>query len=124
MDTCDDDDYKDKGTDRYSLNLIHLLHYLLVYLLALLVLALTGYIDLCIDSIFIMLVSRRVWTIEEDNAIRGLVSQYGTKSWSVIADHIVKGTCTYVFNRSKFIFFDIYTHNTFICRLPNSMEKW
>ncbi|KAG5189164.1 Homeodomain-like protein, partial [Tribonema minus] len=33
---------------------------------------------------------RRVWTKEEDEAIRGLVLQYGTRSWSVIADHIAK----------------------------------
>ena len=34
--------------------------------------------------------SRRVWTKEEDEAIRGLVARYGTRSWSVIADHIAK----------------------------------
>lgn len=33
---------------------------------------------------------RRVWTVEEDEAIRQLVAKFGTKSWSVIAEHIVK----------------------------------
>jgi len=32
---------------------------------------------------------RRVWTKEEDDAIRELVAKYGTRSWSVIAEHIV-----------------------------------
>ena len=32
---------------------------------------------------------RRVWTKEEDDAIRELVANYGTRSWSVIAEHIV-----------------------------------
>jgi hypothetical protein len=29
-----------------------------------------------------------VWSTEEDNAIRELVAEYGTRSWSVIAEHI------------------------------------
>eukprot|EP01041_Mallomonas_annulata_P003482 gene3482-6928_t len=33
---------------------------------------------------------RRVWATEEDEAIRNLVAKYGTKSWSVIAEHIIK----------------------------------
>jgi len=33
---------------------------------------------------------RRVWTIEEDNAIRQLVAKHGTKSWSVIAENLQK----------------------------------
>ena len=33
---------------------------------------------------------RRVWTTEEDNAIRQLVQKYGTKSWSVIAENLQK----------------------------------
>jgi hypothetical protein len=33
---------------------------------------------------------RRVWTIEEDNAIRQLVAKHGTKSWSVIAENLAK----------------------------------
>ncbi len=33
---------------------------------------------------------RRVWTPEEDDAIRQLVEKYGTKTWSVIAEAIVK----------------------------------
>jgi hypothetical protein len=33
---------------------------------------------------------RRVWTPEEDEAIRKLVEKYGTKTWSVIAEQIVK----------------------------------
>ena len=33
---------------------------------------------------------RRVWTVQEDNAIRQLVMKYGTRSWSVIAEHIVQ----------------------------------
>ena len=33
---------------------------------------------------------RRVWTTEEDNAIRQLVQKHGTKSWSVIADNLQK----------------------------------
>jgi hypothetical protein len=32
---------------------------------------------------------RRVWTTEEDEAIRTLVTRYGTRSWSVIAEHII-----------------------------------
>ncbi|CAM9540731.1 unnamed protein product [Chrysoparadoxa australica] len=32
---------------------------------------------------------RRVWSREEDEAIKILVAKYGTRSWSVIADHIV-----------------------------------
>ena len=31
---------------------------------------------------------RRVWAPQEDEAIRVLVQRFGTKSWSVIADHI------------------------------------
>ena len=33
---------------------------------------------------------RRVWTTEEDNAIRALVAKHGTKSWSVIAENLQK----------------------------------
>merc|ERR1712146_773942 len=33
---------------------------------------------------------RRVWSKEEDESIRSLVQNYGTKSWSVIAEHIEK----------------------------------
>jgi hypothetical protein len=33
---------------------------------------------------------RRVWTTEEDNAIRTLVAKHGTKSWSVIAENLQK----------------------------------
>lgn len=29
-----------------------------------------------------------MWTPDEDNAIRQLVQRLGTKSWSIIADHI------------------------------------
>ena len=32
---------------------------------------------------------RRVWSQQEDGAIRDLVVRYGTRSWSVIAEHIV-----------------------------------
>ena len=32
---------------------------------------------------------RRVWSQQEDGAIRDLVMRYGTRSWSVIAEHIV-----------------------------------
>ena len=31
-----------------------------------------------------------MWATEEDEAIRNLVTKYGTKSWSVIAEHIIK----------------------------------
>lgn len=33
---------------------------------------------------------RRVWSKEEDEAIRNLVMSHGTKSWSIIADHIMR----------------------------------
>jgi hypothetical protein len=33
---------------------------------------------------------RRVWSQDEDDAIRALVTKYGTKTWSVIAEQIVK----------------------------------
>ena len=33
---------------------------------------------------------RRVWVVEEDEAIRKLVAKFGIKSWSVIAENIVK----------------------------------
>jgi hypothetical protein len=33
---------------------------------------------------------RRVWTADEDNAIRALVAKHGTKSWSVIAENLQK----------------------------------
>jgi hypothetical protein len=33
---------------------------------------------------------RRVWTAEEDEAIRTLVATYGTKNWSLIAENIIK----------------------------------
>jgi hypothetical protein len=33
---------------------------------------------------------RRVWTSDEDNAIRALVAKHGTKSWSVIAENLQK----------------------------------
>ena len=33
---------------------------------------------------------RRVWTPDEDEAIKHLVAQFGTKSWSLIAEHIIK----------------------------------
>ena len=32
---------------------------------------------------------RRIWTKDEDDAIRNLVEKFGTKSWSVISDHII-----------------------------------
>mmetsp|Transcript_58255 Transcript_58255/g.161521 ORF Transcript_58255/g.161521 Transcript_58255/m.161521 type:complete len:175 (-) Transcript_58255:1819-2343(-) len=32
---------------------------------------------------------RRTWSTTEDDAIRQLVKKHGTRSWSVIADHIV-----------------------------------
>ena len=35
-------------------------------------------------------ICRRVWTTEEDEAIRTLVNRLGTKSWSVIAEHIFR----------------------------------
>lgn len=31
-----------------------------------------------------------MWAQEEDDAIRALVEKYGTKTWSVIAEQIVK----------------------------------
>ena len=34
--------------------------------------------------------NRRVWSVEEDEAIRQLVASYGTKSWSLIAEHLAK----------------------------------
>ncbi|CAM9801381.1 unnamed protein product [Phaeothamnion confervicola] len=34
-------------------------------------------------------IDRRVWTKEEDNGIKTLVAKYGTRSWSVIAEHII-----------------------------------
>jgi hypothetical protein len=34
--------------------------------------------------------SRRVWSPDEDEAIRQLVARFGTKSWSLIAEHIIK----------------------------------
>ena len=33
---------------------------------------------------------RRVWSYEEDEAIRALVAKYGTKTWSIIAEQILK----------------------------------
>lgn len=33
---------------------------------------------------------RRIWTPEEDEAIKNLVAKYGTKSWSIISDNIIK----------------------------------
>lgn len=33
---------------------------------------------------------RRVWTVVEDEAIKQLVTKFGTKSWSLIAEHIYK----------------------------------
>ena len=33
---------------------------------------------------------RRVWAPEEDEAIRALVTKYGTKTWSIIAEQILK----------------------------------
>lgn len=33
---------------------------------------------------------RRVWTIEEDEAIRQMVMKYGTKSWALIAENLSK----------------------------------
>jgi hypothetical protein len=33
---------------------------------------------------------RRIWTPEEDSAIRTLVANFGTKNWSLIAENIVK----------------------------------
>lgn len=34
--------------------------------------------------------NRRIWCNEEDEAIKQLVDKYGTKSWSLIAEHILK----------------------------------
>lgn len=34
---------------------------------------------------------RRVWTKDEDDGIRALVAKYGTRSWSVISEHMVTG---------------------------------
>lgn len=42
------------------------------------------------DIKFLSIAFRRVWTGEEDEAIRQLVEKYGTKTWSVIAEQIVK----------------------------------
>ena len=33
---------------------------------------------------------RRVWTTEEDEAIRLMVIKYGTKSWALIAENLSK----------------------------------
>ena len=33
---------------------------------------------------------RRIWTPDEDSAIRTLVANFGTKNWSLIAENIVK----------------------------------
>lgn len=38
----------------------------------------------------VLIASRRVWTAEEDEAIRELVAKYGTKTWSLIAEQIVR----------------------------------
>jgi hypothetical protein len=34
--------------------------------------------------------NRRIWCTEEDEAIKQLVDKYGTKSWSLIAENILK----------------------------------
>lgn len=39
---------------------------------------------------YFFIFNRRVWVAEEDEAIRQLVAKFGIKSWSVIADNIVK----------------------------------
>jgi len=33
---------------------------------------------------------RRIWTNEEDDAIRQMVMKYGTKSWALIAENLSK----------------------------------
>ncbi len=43
----------------------------------------------CYSCIHHMYFRRRVWTRDEDEAIRILVSKYGIRSWSSIAEHIV-----------------------------------
>lgn len=42
------------------------------------------------SNLFLYVVVRRVWAQEEDEAIRALVMKHGTKTWSVIAEQIVK----------------------------------
>jgi molybdopterin biosynthesis enzyme MoaB len=44
----------------------------------------------CSIAVIILCSDRRVWAKEEDDAIRELVAKYGTKTWSVIAEQIVK----------------------------------
>jgi hypothetical protein len=34
--------------------------------------------------------SRRIWTEEEDEAIRQMVAKHGTKSWALIAENLAK----------------------------------
>lgn len=34
--------------------------------------------------------NRRIWTNEEDEAIRQMVLKYGTKSWALIAESLTK----------------------------------
>lgn len=34
--------------------------------------------------------NRRIWTNEEDEAIRQMVMKYGTKSWALIAENLSK----------------------------------
>ena len=36
----------------------------------------------------IIILCRRIWTVEEDEAIRAMVEKYGTKSWAVIAENL------------------------------------
>jgi len=34
--------------------------------------------------------SRRIWTEEEDEAIKQMVAKHGTKSWALIAENLAK----------------------------------
>ena len=47
-------------------------------------------IDLNLLIYTILFLHRRVWVADEDEAIRKLVTKFGIKSWSVIAENIVK----------------------------------
>jgi ribosomal protein L19E len=40
--------------------------------------------------IFCVVGKRRVWTNEEDDAIKQMVAKYGTKSWALIAENLSK----------------------------------
>jgi len=69
--------------------------------------------------------NRRIWCSEEDEAIKQLVDKYGTKSWSLIAENILK-EYNIGWRRYQYIILSLnFIHIVFIISslVANNVEK-